>query len=334
MQNDFNIEKTQTQYLDALKKFSFALFYHFTLDFTLFLYYNSRMKKTSQLKPSYKPLYLIPDKLEIATQIVQNASCRPHNHDFYEIFYMISGNMEHSLNGDNRALSAGDCILLTPNDTHAFFSNSDSMHRDLLISNKLFESTLTLITQEIKRPLELIQNASYPISFTSAEIIELENIAQKFTRENEADKKRCIGVIFLLNILLKLFKNNEYTNPTPKSISEQILDCLNKNTFIQGGVPTLSKQLKYSPSYLCHVFKQQTGIPLSQHIKHLRLTYIAYYLKTTNYSLKKIADLVGIESLPYLNKIFKEKYVLPPIQFRKQYNTSIPEVPTALKKDD
>ena len=120
------------------------------------------------------------------------------------------------------------------------------------------------------------------------EIIELENIAQKFTRENDVYKKRCTGVVFLLNILLKFFKNNEYTNSIPKSLSEQILDCLNKNTFIQGGITSLSQHLKYSSSYLCHVFKQQTGIPLSQHIKHLRLTYIAYYLKTTNYSLRKI----------------------------------------------
>ena len=283
------------------------------------------MKNLSQLKPTYKPLYLIPDKLEIATQVIQNASCKPHNHDFYEIFYIISGNMEHSLNGDNRTLSAGDCILLSPNDTHTFSCSIDSMHRDLLISNKLFESTLSLITQENENPLKLLQNVCQPASFTSAEIIELENIAQKFTRENDADKKRCIGVIFLLNILLKFFKNNKYTESVPQSLSEQILDCLNKNTHIQGGIPSLSKQLKYSSSYLCHVFKKQTGIALSQHIKHLRLTYIAYYLKTTNYSLRKIADLVGIESLPYLNKIFKEKYDIPPIKYRKQYNSVVPE---------
>ncbi len=132
--------------------------------------------------------------------------------------------------------------------------------------------------------------------------------------------------MLLLNILLKFFKNNESTESVPQSLSEQILYCLNKNTHIQGGIPSLSKQLKYSSSYLCHVFKQQTGTPLSQHIKHLRLQYIAYYLKTTNYSLQKIADLVGIESLPYLNKIFKEKYNVPPIKYRKQFNNQSPEL--------
>lgn len=290
------------------------------------MHYNLGMKKSSVLKPAYKPLYLIPDKLEIATQIISNASCRPHNHDFYEFFYIINGNMEHSLNGDVRNLSRGDCILLSPNDTHAFSTHDDSMHRDLLVSCSLFESTLSLVTQGNESPLEWLESLTFPIHFSSDEIIELENIAQKFTKENDADKKRCQGIVLLLNILLKFFKNNESTESVPQSLSEQILDCLNKNTHIQGGIPSLSKQLKYSSSYLCHVFKQQTGTPLSQHIKYLRLQYIAYYLKTTNYSLQKIADLVGIESLPYLNKIFKEKYNVPPIKYRKQFNNQSPEL--------
>ena len=283
------------------------------------------MKKFSSLKPTYKPLYLIPDKLEIVTQVISNASCKPHNHDFYEIFYVLNGNMQHSLNGDEHLLSNGDCIILSPSDTHTFKTLGDSTHRDLLISCSLFESTLSLVTQTNENSLALLDDVTLPIHFTPAEIVELENIAQKFTRENDADKKRLTGIIFLLNILLKLFKNNEYTDSVPRSLSEQILDCLNKNTHIQGGIPSLSKYLKYSSSYLCHTFKKETGVPLSQHIKHLRLTYIAYYLKTTNYSLRKISDLVGIESLPYLNKIFKEKYNTPPIKYRKQYHPQIPD---------
>ena len=283
------------------------------------------MKKFSSLKPTYKPLYLIPDKLEIVTQVISNANCKPHNHDFYEIFYIVNGSMKHSLNSDESMLSIGDCIILSPSDTHAFSTIGESMHRDLLISCSLFESTLALVTQTKDSPENFIDKLSLPVHFSPSEIVELEDIAQKFTRENDADKKRLTGIIILLNILLKLFKNNEYTDSVPHSLSEQILDCLNKNTHIQGGIPSLSKYLKYSSSYLCHTFKKETGIPLSQHIKHLRLTYISYYLKTTNYSLGKIADIVGIESLPYLNKIFKEKYGMPPIKFRKQYHPEIPD---------
>ena len=282
------------------------------------------MKKLA-LKPTYKPLYLIPDKLEIVTQVISNANCKPHNHDFYEIFYVVNGNMEHSLNGDERTLSTGDCIVLSPSDTHMFKTLGESMHRDLLVSCSLFESTLSLVTQTKENVSEFFEDISLPLHFSPAEIVELENIAQKFTRENDADKKRCTGIIFLLNILLKLFKNNEHTDSVPHSLSEQILDCLNKNIHIQGGIPSLSKYLKYSSSYLCHIFKKETGIPLSQHIKHVRLTYISYYLKTTNYSLRKIADLVGIESLPYLNKIFREKYNVSPIKCRKQYHPQIPD---------
>lgn len=277
------------------------------------------MKNSSIIKPFYRPLSLIPDKLEITTQIISSSTCRPHIHAFYEIFYVISGNMKHSLNGEEIMLSTGDCVLLSPDDVHEFSPIGDSIHRDLLVSRSLFNCALSLAIQSGDKPENILGGAIQPVHFSSAEIIELESIAQKFTRENDTTKKRCIGVILLLNILLKYFRSNEYTDTVPRSLSEKIQDHLNKSDNIQGGIPSLSKQLKYSASYLCHTFKKETGTPLSHYIRNLRLNYIEYYIKTSNYSLQKIADLVGIESLPYLNKIFKEKYGIPPIKYRKQH---------------
>ena len=85
----------------------------------------------------------------------------------------------------------------------------------------------------------------------------------------------------------------------------------------KGGIRLILSELKYSNSYVCHIFKRHMGITLSDYIKNVRLDHVAYYLKTTEYSLKEICDLVGIESLSYANKIFKEKYKTTPIAYRK-----------------
>ena len=47
------------------------------------------------------------------------------------------------------------------------------------------------------------------------------------------------------------------------------------------------------------------------------------YLETTKFSLSEIGYLVGIESLSYLNKIFKKTYGITPIQYRKLHNRSL-----------
>jgi two-component system response regulator YesN len=83
-------------------------------------------------------------------------------------------------------------------------------------------------------------------------------------------------------------------------------------------VSDIIERTGYNPSYISRLFKKYTGDNLSEYLKNLRLKHVAYYLKTTDLSLREIADIVGIESLSYLNSIFKKKYLVPPIQYRKE----------------
>lgn len=278
------------------------------------------MEQLSSLKPLRKSRYLIPDNLEVTTQLISDNICDAHNHDFYEIFYILNGNMKHSMNGqETQILSIGDCIILTPNDTHSFSTINDSIHRDLLISRSLFENIISVTLNGQKNISEVLCSIPPVVTFSISELIELENIAHNFTRNDDSDIKRGYGISLFVNIFLKFLQPIQNSNNSTLSLSERILDCLNKNNHIQGGISSLAKELNYSQTYICQAFKKQTGTTLSQHIKNLRLNYISYYLKTTNYPLEKIANLVGIESLPYLNKIFKEKYNMPPIKYRKQF---------------
>lgn len=280
------------------------------------------MERLSSSKPLSKSRYLIPDNLEITTQLVPENICDAHNHDFYEIFYLLNGNMKHSMNGqETQILSIGDCIILTPNDTHCFETINGSIHRDLLISRSLFENVVSITLNGNKDVTEILRSIPPMTTFSIPELVELENIAHNFTHNDNSDIKRGYGITLLINILLKFLQPVQTSNDSaPLLLSERVLDCLNKNKHIQGGIPSLAKELNYSQTYICQAFKKQTGTTLSQHIKNLRLNYISYYLKTTNYSLYQIANLVGLESLPYLNRIFKEKYNISPIKYRKQFN--------------
>lgn len=271
---------------------------------------------------------IIPDKLDITTKITTCMLNVPqHTHSYYEIFYIVNGTLTQNINGNEQTLTEGDCMLLTPNDKHSLHSNGFSVHRDILISKELFENEIFLLipfSNDIKNCLEQLNNA---VHFSLNEIIELENLAQKFNMSTPILQKRAIAITLLLQILTKMLNPNDLLTLNPndlltknKSIVNIIIDHLNTLPYIQGGIPYLVKNLKYSESYLRHKFKKETGLSLSLYIKNLRLNYIVYYLKNSNYSLRQIAEIVGIESLPYLNKIFKEKYSIPPIAYRKLYS--------------
>ena len=263
---------------------------------------------------------IIPSNLDISTKLtVSMLNVPQHSHSYYEILYIISGKLSHNFNGNEQILTEGDCILLTPNDTHSLRSDGFSVHRDILISKELFESEIALLIQSPNGIEPFLDQINSSIHFSLNELIELENFAQKFNSTTLILHKKAVALSLLFQVLTKMVYQKD-TATQHQSIVDIILDKLNTLAGLQGGIPYLVKHLKYSESYLRHKFKKQIGIPLSIYIKDLRLNYIVYYLKNTNYSLSQIANMVGIESLPYLNKIFKEKYDIPPITYRRLHN--------------
>ena len=43
----------------------------------------------------------------------------PHTHDFYEMFYLLEGSLTHTINGETEALTAGDLVMVRPQDCHS-----------------------------------------------------------------------------------------------------------------------------------------------------------------------------------------------------------------------
>lgn len=291
-----------------------AIFVFFSCFFE-FLRYNGIMET------AHKKQYVIVSNLpaDISLQLTQNNKTRLHKHSHYEIFYILSGEVKHRFNGKERLLSVGDCFFLSPEDQHEFFEPENALNRDIMIQTNLMENILRLITSSPKDYLLMLSNRTEPVHFSISELLEMENIAQKFSATNNLEKKRSYALELLLKIFNQ-FSETEEKVSTSTMLIDKIFECLNMPHIIKGGIPELVRSLKYSTSYVRHCFKEHTGRPLTQYFKESRLNYIEYYLKNTNYSLREIADRVGIESLSYLNKLFKKKYSISPIQFRRKYS--------------
>ena len=267
---------------------------------------------------------LIPKDLDITTHTVQNAHNSKHKHHHYEIFYVLNGTIEHVINGQTQKLGIGDCIFLTKDDTHQFVKTKHSFHRDILISNELFDAIFSLITSR-ESSIKLTLSPTNVLNFTIPELLELELLATKFTNSTDVTVKRGIGIELLVKLLNKYigFSQTSFDNTPP--LITRILILLNKSYGIKGGTSVVFKDMNYSQSYICSYFKKYMGVTLSQYIRDVRLKHVEYYLITTDYSLPQIADLVGIDSLSYLNRIFKAKHGIPPMKFRKNHKSFINE---------
>ncbi len=267
-------------------------------------------------------MYIFND-VGISTQLWHKGGAVKHNHEFYEIVYVIQGEIKHTLNGVSDNLTVGDLRLLTPTDVHEIFRPADCSQRDIFIKKDLFEQ----FCQTVFGTSDFIsQNpSSFKATLSDDKLNKLETLVQQFTIETAVEKKRCVGfeaILKVLNILLSFNPQADNSFNTYPLAIKQIITNLNHPLALKKSVSDIIEKTGYNTSYISRLFKKHTGEKLSDYLKNLRLKHVAYYLKTTDLSLREIADIVGVESLSYLNSIFKKKYGEPPIQYRKTNRTN------------
>ncbi|ETY73358.1 bifunctional transcriptional activator/DNA repair enzyme AdaA [Lactiplantibacillus fabifermentans] len=79
----------------------------------------------------------------------------------------------------------------------------------------------------------------------------------------------------------------------------------------------LAHQAHGAPSYLHHVYRQQTGQTPQAHLQAVRLAHAKDLLMTTELPLKAIAIRCGFQSPAYFSTTFKKCYNQTPSSYRK-----------------
>ena len=89
-------------------------------------------------------------------------------------------------------------------------------------------------------------------------------------------------------------------------------------------LPKLSEIFHYSIPYLSKIIKTSTGKTFKQLVKEIKIRKALYYLEETDYSIEKIADLIGYSSADHFYHVFRDFEGMSPQQYRTQL--SCPQV--------
>ncbi len=78
----------------------------------------------------------------------------------------------------------------------------------------------------------------------------------------------------------------------------------------------LALSANISVSYLQHLFREETGISIKQHVKKMRLENARLLLETTNLRVKEICFAVGASDDSHFGSDFKKALGFYPTQYR------------------
>ena len=78
------------------------------------------------------------------------------------------------------------------------------------------------------------------------------------------------------------------------------------------------KSFNYSRSYICKIFKEQTGESLITYFNRLKIEESKRLLEDTEMSVTAISDLLGFSEAKYFGVAFKNRVGSSPIAYRKE----------------
>ena len=250
-----------------------------------------------------------------------------HHHDYYEILYIVKGNVVYLLNEQIYNLKAGDLILIPPTSLHRLvsFDSNFSSRFILLFSSKFINKFSTPNTRLLKAFDNAKNNNNYKISISDNIIPSLEKALKQTSEIMLNDNygmdleyiSRFIKIIIIFNSISNE-ENNTYI-PNNNIIVDKITEYINLNIANKILIEDIAAYLALSISRVSHIFKEETGISILKYINKKRMM-LAKELVRQGEPFINIAHKCGFQDYTSFFRSFKKEYNLTPGEYLKAVN--------------
>ncbi len=254
--------------------------------------------------------------LPFSSRITSGNDSSIHCHDFFEYFYIIEGSITHLIDGTEELLSIGDAVIIAPDIAHNFKRVKHCLHRDNMISPSILKEACDFLDKSLYE--KLLQSRYTKFHIPKDGIVFFEKSIISFKSLSDVTLRKYYEkslVVFLLSFIIL---PSRYDKQATNNFQAECLDVIGDVYTSPDAIDLVYKRLNFNKSYICKKFKDTFGMTLTEYINDLRIKQAAYLLSTTDYVLSEICEMIGLKSLPYFIKLFKECYHTTPANFRKK----------------
>jgi two-component system response regulator YesN len=108
------------------------------------------------------------------------------------------------------------------------------------------------------------------------------------------------------------------SSPHANSVIKRVREIIDQKYMDQISVTILSDMVSLTPTYLCVLFKQETGQTVNEYLTGVRLNRAKEFLSQTNIRLYDVCYKVGYLSPSYFTRLFKKSTGLTPGEYREK----------------
>ena len=231
-----------------------------------------------------------------------------HRHDFYEVFWIEEGVVDHHINGQCDPLPVGACVFIRAEDSHSFHNPYEG---ETSWTNTTFPAHyIANVAERYAKDL-----AWWPWDGSSKQPFQCQlhegyvDRLKAYAARLPAQPRR-IDVDWFLCQLLRLIEP-----ALPKPQAQRPPEWLNNATkalqndlfLLAEGQPALVRLCARCSEHINRTCKAHYSMTSTDLVRHLRLEQAARLLRASNEDILSIALTCGFDNLSYFYRCFKKK---------------------------
>lgn len=245
-----------------------------------------------------------------------------HHHDFYEVYYLLSGQVEYWVDGRVIAMQPGDLLLINPMELHhpIIHSNSTSYERIVLWINKAF---LEQLGDGLSRCFDLsLPNRLCPAHVDRPALQALTHELVEEYYSDEPGSHLCAQGLFLqlmvkLNRLALRQRRQATSNDNLSALVQTAIDYVRDHIGEPLSLDQIAGQLFVSKYHLSHTFRKETGVSLYRYIM-LRRLLLARQQLSAGLSAGQVCQNCGFADYTSFYRAFRAEYGTNPKEYSLQ----------------
>ena len=248
-----------------------------------------------------------------------------HHHDFFEIYFLISGDVTYTIDGQLYHILPGDLLLISPKELHKVQIEPEHHYeRYVLWIDQGMLRALSSDETDLGHGLDPVrENYCNQLRLTTEEQAMVRQIVEKLYREVTEGGFGSVLLQRSLLVQLLVFINRQATSrpveeelPETSSLVSQVVRYISTHYGEPLSLDQLSERFYVSRSHLSHEFHRQTGTSVYRYIQKKRLL-IARQRLSQGEKPNQVYASCGFGDYTSFYRAFKQEYGSSPSAYMK-----------------
>jgi len=243
---------------------------------------------------------------------------RAHAHEYYHLFYFLSGVTEIVIEGERFKAEKDVCFIVPPNNAHEIQKVTGSTVTCYEIKFSIFDQTtinhlnksgcIYFGNDFLKSLIDFIINNGLSripeyIDITESFLFTLLSYLTRehYEKNNKSRNSQLIDTTGFSDVTISIiiYIEENYTNP------------INLNM--------IAESIGYNKNYICSAFKKDTDISIIDYLNFVRIRQAAVYISYSDIDISQVCSRVGFANVSHFNRTFRKFIGTSPTAYKKMY---------------